>query len=94
MLHKDWLHRKAQQHAHNEILAFLIMVSGMNPLMGGLVVALVSIGKPDLFSLMTQLLLNHSVTLGLILTVIGFSTVSPGFVLAVRYDREKILVHA
>jgi hypothetical protein len=44
----DWLYRKAEQNAQSEILAFLMMVLGMNLLMGGLIVTVIAACDPNL----------------------------------------------
>lgn len=89
MSFEDWLYRKAEQNAHSEILAFLMMILGMNLLMGGLIVTIIVVGQPNLFPFLTQIPLNQSSVLGLILTLTGFSTLSTGFILAVHYDRKR-----
>ena len=41
---EDWLYRKSEQNAHSEILSFLMMVMGVNILVGGLVVTVITVG--------------------------------------------------
>jgi hypothetical protein len=86
---EDWLYRKAEQNAHNEILAFLMMIMGMNLLIGGLVVTVIVLGEPTLLLFIIQQPLSHSATIGFMLTVAGFSVLAFGFVLVVHYDRER-----
>ncbi|MEM2102659.1 MAG: hypothetical protein QXM22_04015 [Candidatus Bathyarchaeia archaeon] len=88
MSFEDWLYKKANQNAHNEILAFLMMIIGMHLLIGGLVITTIAIGEPLLFSFMTQRPTTSSETLGLVLTTTGFAIVSVGFLLVVYYDKE------
>lgn len=90
MSFKDWLHNRAEENAHNEILAFLTMILGINLLVGGLIVTLIVIGEPSLLLVLpTQQPLSPSVLLGLILTVAGFVLLSTGFILVVHYDRKR-----
>jgi uncharacterized BrkB/YihY/UPF0761 family membrane protein len=86
---EDWLYRKAEQNAHNEILAFLMTILGMNLLVGGLLVTLITMGQLTLLPLLNQQPLSQSATLGFILTVVGFCVLSTGFVLVIHYDRER-----
>jgi heme/copper-type cytochrome/quinol oxidase subunit 1 len=85
---QEWLYRKAEQNAHSEILAFLMMVLGMNLLMGGLIVTVITAGEPNLLFYLTQPL-SQSAVLGLILTITGFLVLSAGFIMVVHYDRQR-----
>jgi len=86
---EDWLYRKSEQNAHSEILAFLVMVLGINLLVGGFVVTIITAGQAPLFPFMFSQPLNSSTVLGLILTLSGFCLVCAGFILLVYYDRER-----
>ena len=90
MLVEDWLHKKAEESAHNEILAFLLTILGVHLLMAGLVVIIiVSEGKEWwLFSFYGQLQ-TATTSLGLILTFIGFALSSAGFILVIHCDRKS-----
>ena len=89
MSFEDWLYRKSEQNAHSEILAFLMVVLGVNILIGGLVVTTITVGQvPPLFSMFSQSL-NSSGVLGLVLTLVGFCLLCAGFILVVYYDRER-----
>lgn len=88
MSFEEWLYRKAEQNAHNEILAFLMMALGMNLLVGGLIVTIFTVGEPILIPFITQQPLSPSATVGLILTIAGFFILSIGFILVVHYDKE------
>lgn len=89
MSFQEWLYRKAEQNAHNEILAFLMMILGMNLLMGGLITTVITAGGSNLFFYVTQQPLSQSAVLGLALTITGFLILSAGFVLVVHYDRQR-----
>lgn len=89
MSFEDWLYRKAEQNAHSEILAFMMIVLGMNMLIGGLVVAIMVSGEPLSFLFVAQQPLGYSTVVGLILTVVGFCILSVGFILVIYYDKER-----
>ncbi|MBS7620635.1 hypothetical protein KEJ32_00685 [Candidatus Bathyarchaeota archaeon] len=90
MLVEDWLHRKAEENAHNEILAFLLIILGVHLLTAGLLVAIIVSGGQEwwLFSTYWQLQ-TVTTSLGLILTITGFAISSAGFILVIHYDRKK-----
>jgi len=85
----DWLHKKAEESAHNEILAFLLIILGVHLLTAGLLVTIIVSGGQDwwLFHLIWQL--QTATSLGLILTITGFAISSAGFILVIHYDRKK-----
>ena len=84
MTFEDWLFRKQDQYAHDEILAFLTMILGMNFFIGGLIVTanvtqgLFFISKPPLLSL-----------IGFTLSVTGIFVLLSGFFLLLYYDRKR-----
>lgn len=86
---EDWHNTKAEQNAHNEILAFLMMVVGVNLLVGGLIVTVVTVGEPFLNPFSITSTASYSPVLGLILTIAGFSVVAAGFILVINYDRNR-----
>ena len=88
---EDYLHRKAEDSTHNEILAFLTVVLGAVFLMGGLLVAFVAVEQAKLFLLFPNQLPSHSSSvLGLILTLTGFILIITGFIMVIYYDRRKL----
>ncbi len=89
MSFEDWLYRQAEKNAHNEILAFLVILLGMNLLVGGLIIAIFTTGQPIIFPFITEQLINLPVALGLILTDAGFSIIFAGFVLVIHYDKQR-----
>ena len=87
---EDWLHRKAEENAHNEILAFLMIILGVNLLVGGLLAIIVAAGEPNWLLIFPYMPLQASPAyLGLILTVAGFAILAAGFVLVIHYDRKR-----
>ena len=86
---EDWHNIKAEQNAQSEILAFLLMIVGVNLLMGGLIVTVMMVGEPIVNPFIIQQTLNYSTVLGLIFTIAGFSIISAGFILVIHYDRKR-----
>ena len=87
---EGWLHRKAEENAHNEILAFLMIILGVNLLTGGLLAIIIAAGEPSwLLSFPYMPLQASPAYLGLILTVAGFAVLAVGFVLVMHYDRKR-----
>ena len=86
---EDWHNTKAEQNAHNEILAFLMLVVGVNLLIGGLIVTVITVGEPILNPFSISQTTSYSSILGLILTFAGFSVIAAGFILVVNYDRNR-----
>jgi vacuolar-type H+-ATPase subunit I/STV1 len=86
---EDWLYRQAEKNAHNEILAFLVILLGVNLLVGGLVITIIMAGQPILFPFITQHIINMPIATGLILTDAGFSIIFAGFVLVIHYDKQR-----
>ena len=84
------MHRKAEEHAHNEILAFLMIILGVNLLIGGLLTIIIAAGEPNWLLNFPYVPLQASPAyLGLILTFTGFAILSAGFLLVVHYDRKR-----
>jgi len=66
-----------------------MMILGMNLLMGGLILTVITAGGPNLLFYVTQQPLTQSAVLGLDLTITGFLILSASFVLVVHYDRQR-----
>jgi len=84
------MHRKTEENAHNEILAFLMTVLGVNLLVGGLIVVILVAGEPSwplIFPYTPPQ--TSSAYIGLILTITGFIILSAGFILVIHYDRKR-----
>jgi len=90
MAYKDFLQIKVDEIAHNEILAFLMVILGMITLVGGLLVTIVVVEAPKWFLIFPyQPLSQPCSVLGLILTLTGFVLLSAGFLLVIYYDRKR-----
>jgi len=82
---------KAEESAHNEILAYLTIILGATFLVGGLLVTIIAAESPQWFLMLPyQQLSQRSSVLGLILTSLGFVLISAGFILIIHYDRKKV----
>jgi hypothetical protein len=68
MSYEDWLRRKADQYGHSEILAFLMIILGMNLLVGGFIVTVITTGQIMDLQFIIQHSLSQSSAIGLILT--------------------------
>jgi hypothetical protein len=85
------MNRKAEENAHNEILAFLMAIMGVNLLMGGLIIVTIVVGEPSwLFTFPYEPLQTSSAYLGLVLTFTGFIILLAGSIIAVHYDRKRL----
>jgi uncharacterized membrane protein len=81
---------KAEESAHNEILAYLTIILGSIFLVAGFLENIIIAESPQWFLMLPYQQLSHpSSVLGLILTVLGFVLISAGFILSVYYDRKK-----
>lgn len=84
------MHRKAEENAHNEILAFLMTVLGVNLLVGGLIVVILVAGEPSWLLIFPYTpAQTPSAYIGLILTITGFIILSSGFILVIHYDKKR-----
>jgi hypothetical protein len=86
---EDWHNIRAEQNAHNEILAFLLLVVGVNFLIGGLIVTVMVVGEPIFNPFNISSTTSYSTIVGFILTLSGFSILASGFVLVIHYDRKR-----
>jgi hypothetical protein len=87
--YEDWLQRKADESAHNEILSFLTVIAGINISIGGLIVTIMILGGPNFLLFLTQQPVTVSIALGPILTFLGFIVAATGFVLTFHHDRKR-----
>ncbi|MDH5459793.1 MAG: hypothetical protein OEW71_01995 [Candidatus Bathyarchaeota archaeon] len=90
MSFEGWLHRKAEENAHNEILAFLLMILGVNLLMGGLLTTLIIFGELTVLLHPYRLPPSFSVYSSFILSVVGFAVLFAGFILVLYYNRKRL----
>jgi len=90
MFIKDYMYKKAEENAHNEIMAFLLVVLGINLLIGGLLLMVLVEGTPNLIILFSsipqpnaQIILESTLIFG------GFIVALLGFLLVIYYSRKR-----
>jgi len=86
---EDWQYRQAEKNAHNEILAFLVIIMGINLLATGLIITIMTTGQPILLPYPIPQFINLPIALGLILTDSGFAIIFAGFTLSIHYDKQR-----
>lgn len=89
MSFEDWQYRQAEKNAHNEILAFLVIIMGINLLATGLIITIMTTGQPVLSPYPLPQYINLPLALGLILTDSGFAIIFAGFALSIHYDKQR-----
>ncbi len=89
MSFEDWQYRQAEKNAHNEILAFLVIIMGINLLATGLIITIMTTGQPVLFPYPLPQFINLPIALGFILTDSGFAIIFAGFALSIHYDKQR-----
>lgn len=89
MSFEEWKHGEAEKNAQSEILAFLLIIMGINLLATGLIITIMTTGQPILFPYPLPQLTNLPVALGLIFTDSGFAVIFAGFALSVHYDKQR-----
>ena len=89
MSFEDWQYRQAEKNAHNEILAFLVIIMGINLLATGLIITIMTTGQPILLPYPIPQFINLPIALGLILTDSGFAIIFAGFTLSIHYDKQR-----
>lgn len=90
MLIEEWMHRKAEENAHNEILAFLTTILGINLLVGGLIVTILVAEEPNWLLILPYVFSQKPPAyIGLTLTITGFLILLAGFILVIHYDRKR-----
>lgn len=89
---RDYLHEKAEESRHNETLAFLIMVIGVNFLVGGIVATVVTVEDPEWLLFIPYKLNSHPYSLvGLSFTSIGLVLLILGIVFSIHYALQRSL---
>ena len=89
---RDYLHEKAEESRHNETLAFLIVVIGVNFLVGGIVVTVVTVENPEWLLFIPYKLNSHPYSLvGLSFTSIGLVLLVLGIVFSIHSALQRSL---
>jgi len=89
---RDYLHEKAEESRHNETLAFLIVVIGVNFLVGGMVATVVAVENPEWLLFIPYKLNSHPYSLmGLSFTSIGLVLLVLGIVFSIHSALQRSL---
>jgi len=89
---RDYLHEKAEESRHNETLGFLIMVIGVNLMVGGVLATVVSVENPDwLLFIPYKFNSNPYSLVGLSFAIIGLVLLVLGVVFSVHSALQRSL---
>jgi hypothetical protein len=82
----EYLHEKAEESRHNEIVGYLITITGVILLIGGTMVTVSAAPNPDWFLFIPYKLSSHPYCLmGLVFTVLAYILLCFGIILSVHY---------
>jgi hypothetical protein len=86
----EYLHEKAEESRHNEIVGHLITITGVIFLIGGTIVTVSAVPDPDWFLFIPYNLSSHPYNLiGLVFTVLGYVLLIFGIVFSIHYATER-----
>jgi cytochrome b subunit of formate dehydrogenase len=86
----DYLHERAEESRHNEILAYLMFMAGAIFFVGGLLETVITIENPDWFLFFPYKITPHAYSLlGLSMVLSGFTLLVLGIVLGVHYALDR-----
>jgi cytochrome b subunit of formate dehydrogenase len=86
----DYLHERAEESRHNEILAYLMFMAGAIFFVGGLLETVIIIENPDWFLFFPYKITPHAYSLlGLSMVLSGFTLLVLGIVLGVHYSLDR-----
>jgi cytochrome b subunit of formate dehydrogenase len=86
----DYLHERAEESRHNEILAYLMFMAGAIFFVGGLIETVVTTENPDWFLFFPYKITPHAYSLlGLSMVLSGFTLLVLGIVLGVHYSLDR-----
>lgn len=86
----EYLHEKAEESRHNEIVGYLIMITGVIFLIGGTIVTVSAVPNPDWFLFIPYKLSSHPYNLmGLVFTILGYILLSLGIAFSIHYASER-----
>lgn len=90
MLFSEYLHEKAEESRHNEIVGYLVVIIGAIFFVGGLLETVIKVENPEWLLIIPYHLTSHPYSLlGLTLTSIGLVLLSLGIALVIHYTRER-----
>ena len=86
-----YLHEKAEESRHNELIAYSIAIIGSVFLVGGIVQTLVTVQRPQWFLIFPyQLGASPYDFLGLGFTLVGVTLLLAGIILGVHYGAQRL----
>ena len=86
----EYLHEKAEESRHNEVIGYLIMITGVIFLMGGTMVTVSEVPSPSWFLFIPYGMSSNPYSLiGLVFTVLGYILLSIGISLSIHYASER-----
>lgn len=86
----DYLHERAEESRHNEILAYLMFMAGAIFFVGGLIETVVTTENPDWFLFFPYKITPHAYSLlGLSMVLSGFTLLVLGIVLGIHYSLDR-----
>lgn len=86
----DYLHERAEESRHNEILAYLMFMAGAIFFVGGLLETVITIENPDWFLFFPYKITPHAYSLlGLSMVLSGFTLLVLGIILGVHYALDR-----
>ena len=90
MSFRDYLHEKAEESRHNEIIAYLMFLAGTIFFIGGIIETLSLAENPEWFMFIPYHTEPHAgAVLGLALIVSGLSLIIFGIVAGINYSRDR-----
>ena len=86
----EYLHEKAEESRHNEIVGYLVTITGVIFLMGGTLVTATKVSETKWFLFIPYGLSSNPYSLmGLVFTVLGYILLSFGIILSIHYATER-----
>lgn len=86
----DYLHERAEESRHNEILAYLMFVAGAIFFVGGLVITAITTEDPEWFLFFPYEITLHAYSyLDLFMVLSGFMLLIVGMILCIYYTFDK-----
>ncbi|UCC33160.1 MAG: hypothetical protein JSW53_05110 [Candidatus Bathyarchaeota archaeon] len=86
----EYLHEKAEESRHNEIVGHLVTIAGVMFLIGGTLVTVSTVPDPDWFLFIPYRLRSHPYCLiGLIFTILGYILLIFGIAFSIHYASQR-----
>jgi len=86
----EYLHEKAEESRHNEIVGYLITITGVIFLIGGTIVTVSVVPNPEWFLFIPYKLSSHPYSvMGLVFTILGYILLGFGIAMSIHYAGER-----